>query len=121
MCIRDRYTRTAAGPAISYNYRVKVTKKKYKLYKNFKWKKSKTKVYKKTYVAKYRYDHKNGNKYLALYTKGGKFVGYINKKAVKRLGSATQPEQGKAYTYGKRVKIKSKKYKLCLLYTSRCV
>ncbi|MBP0074424.1 glycosyl hydrolase 53 family protein, partial [Anaerostipes hadrus] len=67
------YTRTAAGPAISYNYRVKVTKKNYKLYKNFKWKKSKTKVYKKTYVAKYRYDHKNGNKYLALYTKGGKF------------------------------------------------
>ena len=106
------YTRTAAGPAISYNYRVKVTKKNYKLYKNFKWKKSKTKVYKKTYVAKYRYDHKNGNKYLALYTKGGKFVGYINKKAVKRLGSATQLEQGKAYTYGKRVKIKSKKYKL---------
>ena len=106
------YTRTAAGPAISYNYRVKVTKKNYKLYKNFKWKKSKTKVYKKTYVAKYRYDHKNGNKYLALYTKGGKFVGYINKKAVKRLGSATQPEQGKAYTYGKRAKIKSKKYKL---------
>ena len=106
------YTRTAAGPAISYNYRVKVTKKNYKLYKNFKWKKSKTKVYKKTYVAKYRYDHKNGNKYLALYTKGGKFVGYINKKAVKRLGSATQPEQGKAYAYGKGVKIKSKKYKL---------
>ena len=106
------YTRTAAGPAINYNYRVKVTKKNYKLYKNFKWKKSKTKVYKKTYVAKYRYDHKNGNKYLALYTKGGKFVGYINKKAVKRLGSATQPEQGKAYAYGKRVKIKSKKYKL---------
>ncbi len=106
------YIRTAAGPAISYNYRVKVTKKNYKLYKNFEWKKSKTKVYKKTYVAKYRYDHKNGNKYLALYTKGGKFVGYINKKAVKRLGSATLPEQGKAYTYGKRVKIKSKKYKL---------
>ena len=106
------YTRTAAGPAINYNYRVKVTKKNYKLYKNFKWKKSKTKIYKKTYVAKYRYDHKNGNKYLALYTKGGKFVGYINKKAVKRLGSATLPEQGKAYAYGKRVKIKSKKYKL---------
>ena len=77
------YTRTAAGPAISYNYRVKITKKKYKLYKNFKWKKSKTKVYKKTYVAKYRYDHKNGNKYLALYTKSGKFVGYINTKAAK--------------------------------------
>ena len=49
---------------------------------------------------------------LLFYTKGGKFVGYINQKAVKRLGSATQPEQGKAYTYGKRVKIKGKKYKL---------
>ena len=46
-------------------------------------KKSKTKVYKKTYVAKYRYKHENGNKYLALYTKSGKFVGYINAKAVK--------------------------------------
>ena len=77
------YTRTAAGPAINYNYRVKVTKKNYKLYKNFKWKKSKTKVYKKTYVAKYRYKHENGNKYLALYTKSGKFVGYINTKAAK--------------------------------------
>lgn len=77
------YTRTAAGPAISYNYRVKVTKKNYKLYKNFKWKKSKTKVYKKTYVAKYRYKHENGNKYLALYTKSGKFIGYINSKAAK--------------------------------------
>ena len=55
----------------------------YKLYKNFKWKKSKTKVYKKTYVAKYRYKHENGNKYLALYTKSGKFVGYINTKAAK--------------------------------------
>ena len=77
------YTRTAAGPAISYNYRVKVAKKNYKLYKNFKWKKSKTKVYKKTYVAKYRYKHENGNKYLALYTKSGKFIGYINAKAAK--------------------------------------
>ena len=37
----------------------------------------------KTDVAKYRYKHENGNKYLALYTKSGKFVGYINAKAVK--------------------------------------
>ena len=76
------YTRTAAGPAISYNYRVKVTKKNYKLYKNFKWKKSKTKVYKKTYVAKYRYDHKNGNKYLALYTKGKKTGNNDNDRSI---------------------------------------
>ena len=62
---------------------VKITKKNYKLYKNFSWKTSKTKVYKKTYTAKYRYKHENGNKYLALYTKSGKFVGYINAKAAK--------------------------------------
>ena len=30
-----------------------------------------------------KHDHKNGNKYLALYTKSGKFVGYINTKAAK--------------------------------------
>ena len=71
------------GPAIKYNYRVKVKTKKYKVYKNFKWQKSKTKVYKKTYTAKYRYNHENGHKYLALYTKAGKFVGYINAKAEK--------------------------------------
>ena len=62
---------------------IKIKSKKYKLYKNFKWKKSQIKVYKKTYVAKYRYKHENGNKYLALYTKSGKFVGYINTKAAK--------------------------------------
>ena len=44
--------------------RVKIKSKKYKLYKNFKWKKSKTKVYKKTYVAKYRYKHENGTNIL---------------------------------------------------------
>ena len=75
--------RTAAGPAISYNYRVKVTKKKYKLYKNFKWKKSKTKVYKKTYVANTDINMKMETNIFALYTKSGKFVGYINAKAVK--------------------------------------
>ena len=76
-------TQPEQGKAYTYGKRVKIKSKKYKLYKNFKWKKSKTKVYKKTYVAKYRYKHENGNKYLALYTKSGKFVGYINTKAAK--------------------------------------
>ncbi len=61
------YTRTAAGPAISYNYRVKVTKEKIINFTRISnGRNPKQKVYKKTYVAKYRYDHKNGNKYLAL-------------------------------------------------------
>ena len=106
------YKKLPQGPAIKYNYRVKVKTKKYKVYKNFKWKKANVNPYKKTYVAKYKYVHKNGSTYLSLYTKGGKFVGYINKKAVKRLGYATDPEQGKAYKYGKRVKITKKNYKL---------
>ncbi|MCO7163972.1 glycosyl hydrolase 53 family protein [Anaerostipes hadrus] len=106
------YKKLPQGAAINYNYRVKVTSKKYKVYSNFNWKKTKTNLYKKTYVAKYKYSHQNGSTYLALYTKAGKFVGYINQKAVKRLGYATQPEQGKAYKYGKRVKITKKNYKL---------
>lgn len=106
------YKKLPQGAAINYNYRVKVTSKKYKVYSNFNWKKTKTNPYKKTYVAKYKYSHQNGSTYLALYTKAGKFVGYINQKAVKRLGYATQPEQGKAYKYGKRVKITKKNYKL---------
>lgn len=106
------YQKLPQGVAIKYDYRVKVTSKKYKVYSNFQWKKAKVKPYKKTYVAKYKYNHKNGSTYLSLYTKSGKFVGYINQKAVKRLGKTTQPEQGKAYKYGKRVKITKKKYKL---------
>ena len=78
---------------------MKVTSKKYKVYSNFSWKKTKVNPYKKTYVAKYKYSHQNGSTYLELYTKAGKFIGYINQKAVKRLGYATQPEQGKAYKY----------------------
>ena len=60
-----------------YNTTTKVkgkTKKRYKV---------KLKVGKKTYTAKYRYKHENGYKYLSLYTKSGKFVGYINSKAAK--------------------------------------
>ena len=106
------YKRLPQGPAIKYNYRVKIKTKKYKVYKNFKWKKANVNPYNKTYVAKYKYIHKNGSTYLSLYTKSGKFVGYINKKAAKRLGYATDPEQGKAYKYGKRVKIVKKSYKL---------
>ena len=106
------YKKLPQGVAINYNYRVKVTSKKYKVYSNFSWKKTKVNPYKKTYVAKYKYSHQNGSTYLELYTKAGKFVGYINQKAVKRLGYATQPEQGKAYKYGKRVKITKKNYKL---------
>ena len=76
-------TQPEQGKAYKYGKRVKITKKNYKLYKNFSWKTSKTKVYKKTYTAKYRYKHENGYKYLSLYTKSGKFVGYINSKAAK--------------------------------------
>lgn len=106
------YKKLPQGAAIKYNYRVKIKTKKYKVYKDFNWKKTKINPYNKVYVAKYQYKHQNGSTYLELYTKGGKFVGYINKKAAKRLGYATDPEQGKAYKYGKRVKITKKSYKL---------
>lgn len=106
------YKKLPQGAPIKYNYRVKVISKKYKLHRDFSWKKAKTDPYNKTYVAKYKYAHKNGQTYLELYTKSGKFTGYINQKAVKRLGYATSPEQGKAHKYGKRVKIIKKSYRL---------
>ncbi|KWZ85954.1 hypothetical protein HMPREF3213_00196, partial [Heyndrickxia coagulans] len=37
----------------------------------------------KTYLAKYAYYHSNGLTYLSLYDGKGKWVGYINAKAVK--------------------------------------
>lgn len=77
------YTKIPQGTAIKYGYRVKVTSKKYALYKDFSWKKANINPYKKTYKAKYQYKHENGTTYLALYTKNGKFVGYINRKAAK--------------------------------------
>lgn len=106
------YKKLPQGAPIQYNYRVKVITRSYKVYSNFNWKNVKIDPYNKTYVAKYKYLHKNGKTYLELYTKSGKFVGYINQKAVKRLGLATSPEQGKAHKYGKRVRIVKKKYKL---------
>ena len=106
------YTRTPQGPAKKYNYRVKIKSKKYKVYKNFKWKKSKTKPYNKTYVAKYIYNHENGRKYLSIYTLSGKWVGYINSKAAKKIRPAKDPLQGKAYKYGKKVRVTKTKYKL---------
>lgn len=106
------YTKIPQGTAIKYGYRVKVTSKKYALYKDFSWKKANINPYNNTYAAKYQYHHENGTTYLSLYTLKGKWVGYIDVKATKKLGAINTPAQGKAIRYGKNVKIISKKYTL---------
>ena len=72
--------RTTQGKKYSYQKKVRITNKKYKLYSDFNWTLKNIRNYKKVYNAKYLYKHINGKKYLALYKKG-KLVGYINKKA----------------------------------------
>lgn len=74
---------TLQGKAHSYKKTVKITRN-YKVYRNFNWKKSSTQALGHKYYAKYYYNHANGYRYYSLYTsKHGKWVGYINSKAVK--------------------------------------
>ncbi|MCR4445817.1 hypothetical protein NQV16_11670, partial [Weizmannia coagulans] len=71
------------GAGIPYSKYVTVTNGKYAVYQNFNWKKKNVKAANKTYLAKYAYYHSNGLTYLSLYDGKGKWVGYINAKAVK--------------------------------------
>ncbi|WP_237682190.1 hypothetical protein [Heyndrickxia coagulans] len=71
------------GAAIQYGKSVKVTSKNYGVYQNFNWKKKNIRAVNKTYLAKYIYYHINGLSYLSLYDNKGKWIGYINAKAVK--------------------------------------
>ncbi|KWZ85978.1 alpha amylase, catalytic domain protein [Heyndrickxia coagulans] len=71
------------GAAIQYGKSVKVTSKNYAVYQNFNWKKKNIRAVNKTYLAKYIYYHINGLSYLSLYDNKGKWIGYINAKAVK--------------------------------------
>lgn len=91
-----------------FNKVVSIKKKKFSIYKNLNLEKKNIKNYKKKYVAKKVYKHKNGHKYLKLFTKKGKFVGYIDKKAVKILRTT----QGKKYKYAKKVRVIKKQSKV---------
>ncbi len=73
------------GAYISYGKKVKINKKGYNTWSNFKWEKRNTsdKLIGKTYTARGQYKHMNGATYYSLYDNNGKWHGYINKNAVK--------------------------------------
>lgn len=70
----------AQGSYISDGSYVTITKKNSTIFSNFNWtKKSDTNQHlNKTYEARGRYDHFNGNTYYSLYTNQGVWIGYIN-------------------------------------------
>lgn len=99
------------GNAIKYNKYVTVTKKGNAVWSGFDFKTKKTttdKLYQKTLLAKVKYNHSNGSTYLSLYDNKGKWLGYVNAKAVK-VGSG---QQGGAISAHRYVTLTSKSYKI---------
>ncbi|MFY8329666.1 hypothetical protein [Vagococcus carniphilus] len=79
------------GAYIPHNKYVTITSNSYETWSNFKWKKRNdaSKVSGKTYLAKGKYNHSNGQTYLSLFDDKGNWQGYINEKASK-AGSGRQ-------------------------------
>lgn len=77
------------GNYISDGSYVQVTKKNYDMWQNFSWKKKNntSSFYGKILKARGRYEHKNGATYYSLYDNKGKWYGYLNAKATKKVGA----------------------------------
>lgn len=87
---------------------VTVMSKNYNTWQNFSWKEkhSANVVSEKTYQAKGRYEHENGQTYYSLYDGNGVWQGYINAKATK-VGNG---KQGAYISDGRYVTVTSKGY-----------
>ncbi|MEG0255712.1 MucBP domain-containing protein [Vagococcus sp.] len=106
----DATTKAAPeGPYISDGRIVKVTNKNYASWSNFNWDKRNdgSELFGKTFKARGRYEHFNGNTYYSLYDAKGKWYGYINKAAV-----SNGEEQGSYISDGSYVKISKKNYSM---------
>lgn len=93
-----------------YGKYVTIKENNYKLWSNFDWKKKNisNKLINQTFEARGIYHHLNGSRYLSLYDKNGKWLGYINENATK-LGDS---KQGVYNSYGKYITITKNNYKL---------
>lgn len=104
----DATTKAAPeGPYISDGRIVKVTNKNYNSWSNFNWdsRNDGSELYGKTFEARGRYEHFNGNTYYSLYDARGKWYGYINKAAV-----SDGERQGSYIPDGRYVRINKKGY-----------
>ena len=84
--INQRATKVGNGPQGAYikdGRKIKINKKGYTVWKNFKWTpfNNTTKIINKQYIARGRYRHFNGSTYYSLYDAKGKWHGYLNAKA----------------------------------------
>lgn len=78
-----KVTLTPQGPYIPFNKYVNISNANDSVYSNFNWKeryKSST-IHKKTYLAKGKYDHINGNVYYSIYDSKDNWMGYINSQS----------------------------------------
>lgn len=96
------------GPYQEYGEYVTISNGNETTYRNFSWDKlyeTKTLIG-KTFFAKGKYEHKNGNVYLSLFDSEGKWYGYLDSKAVE-VGPG---RQGIYQNHGEYVTISSKNY-----------
>lgn len=97
------------GPYIKDGSFVQITKKNYEIWQNFNWqyKNNTTNVYNKTFEARGRYQHKNGQTYYSLFDSKGKWQGYLNAKATQKTGP-----QGNYISDGSYVNITTSNYEI---------
>lgn len=100
---------SAQGAYIKDGSMVQVTKKNYDMWQNFGWKykNNTTNVYNKTFEARGRYKHRNGQTYYSLFDSNGKWQGYLNSNATKKTG-----RQGSYISDGSYVKISKNNYNM---------
>ncbi|EOT80783.1 hypothetical protein [Enterococcus saccharolyticus] len=110
--IDKSYTKSVAEPQgtyHAYNKYVTIQSGNYDIWQNFNWQK-------RSHSANYQgqllqargyYDHFNGTRYLTVYDKNGKWVGYINATATKLSSNGGG---GKYHAYNKYVTIQSGNY-----------
>lgn len=92
------------GPYLSYGKYFTPTSGKYAIYSSFNWNKKDTTQnhLNKTYYAKGRYQHSNGNTYLSLYDNQNNWIGYVDAAA----GSVSDNPEGTWQGLKKYVKVK---------------
>ncbi|MGX7025114.1 C39 family peptidase [Vagococcus hydrophili] len=75
----------AQGGYQNYDKYVSITKNNYTMWQNFDWKKrgDSKNIYEKTFLAKGKYQHYNGETYLSIFDSSGKWYGYINSNGTK--------------------------------------
>ena len=97
----------AQGPYIADGSYVKITKKNYDIWQSFSWKKKdkSTNHFGKVYLAKGRYEHKNGETYYSLFNNKDQWIGYLNAKATTKTVA-----QGPYISDGTFVKFKKGNY-----------